>query len=235
MTEEEAIQIAEYVAAACPAQRFNEYTPDVWGELLAPYTVDEARSAAIAVARRQTFVSPAEIITEIRDRRAERIAAANLVYDGNPLETGAQFATSLRALLAAAADGHTPPQSIRTSLGTTERPALPAGTPTTGRAAAVLAAVGQAVPRTRDGVVNPRAVACRRCSALPGTSCTTNGKRRADAHPARLDDARRIAAGLPPVDPDAALLEETRIREASAAALAKQPATATADHDEDDS
>ncbi|MFJ4009418.1 hypothetical protein [Streptomyces sp. NPDC090026] len=221
MTEEEAIQIAEYVAAACPAQRFNEYTPDVWGELLAPYTVDEARSAAIAVARRQTFVSPAEIITEIKTRRADRIDQANLVYDGNPLETGAESANSLRALLAAAADGHTPPQSIRASLGTADRPALPAGTRPTGRAAAVLATIGQAVPRTRDGVVNPRAIPCPICAALPGTSCTTRGRRRQDVHPSRLDAARRTAAGLPPADPDTARRDEEQIRAASAAAAAR--------------
>ncbi|MEU0087222.1 hypothetical protein [Streptomyces sp. NPDC006274] len=227
MTEEEAVQIAEYVAAACPAQKFGEYTPDVWGEILKPYAVDEARAAVIAVARRRPFVSPAEIVTEIRERRAERIELANVVYDGNPLETGAESAASVRELITAAADGRTPPQSIQAALGTADRPALPAGTEPTGRAAAVLAAVGKALPRVRDGVVNPRAVACRSCSALPGTSCTTRGRRRQDVHPSRLDDARRDAAGLPPLDPAEEQREQERRRAASAAALAAQPAPTT--------
>ena len=94
MTEEEAVQIAEYVQAACPAQKFGEYTPDVWGEILAPYDVDEARAAVIAVARRQPFVSPAEIVTEIRERRAERIEQANIVIDGDPTHTGAESAAA---------------------------------------------------------------------------------------------------------------------------------------------
>ncbi|MFE7128918.1 hypothetical protein [Streptomyces sp. NPDC057617] len=223
MTEEEAIQIAEYVAAACPAQKFGEYTPDVWGEILKPYNPDEAREAVIAVARRQRFVSPAEIVTEIRERRAERIALANPVYDGNPNETGAESGQSMRALIRAAADGQTPPQAIAASVGH-GRPELTSGTPTTGRAAAVLASVGKALPRVREGVVNPRAVPCRACQALPGTSCTTRGRRRADVHPARLDDARRAAAGLPPVDPAEDAREIERRRAASAVHAITTPA-----------
>ncbi|WP_267244391.1 hypothetical protein [Streptomyces sp. PR69] len=229
MTEEEAVQIAEYVAAACPAQKFGEYTPDVWGEILAPYSINEARAAVIAVARRQPFVSPAEIVTEIRDRRAERIAAANLVYDGDPDETGLDSARNLRALTAAAASGQRPPQTIRASLGTADRPALPPGSRPSGRAAAVLDAIGQALPHRRDGVTNVLAIPCRRCHAQPGRTCITNGRRRRDVHPARLDDARRAAAGLPPIDPDDDLREQERRRAASAAALANQPPTAYED------
>ncbi|MGW6461021.1 zinc finger domain-containing protein [Streptomyces sp. NPDC055078] len=224
MTEEEAVQIAEYVAAACPAQKFGEYTPDVWGEILAPYAVDEARAAVIAIARRQPWISPAEIVTEIKERRAERIELANVVYDGTPGETGAESAASVRALITAAADGRTPPQSIRASLGTADRPALPPGTPATGRAAAVLATVGQAIPRVREGVVNVLAVVCRVCGATPGAGCRTNGRRRADAHPTRLDDARRAAAGLPPVDPAEDAREQDRRLAASAHAAARAAA-----------
>ncbi|MGW5408977.1 zinc finger domain-containing protein [Streptomyces spiralis] len=224
MTEEEAVQIAEYVAAACPAQKFGEYTPDVWGEILAPYAVDEARAAVIAVARRQPFVSPAEIVTEIRERRAERIALANVVYDGDPAETGAESAANLREIVRAAGDGLTGPSSIRASLGAADRPALPPGAdhaPPRGRAAAILAAVGKAPPRVREGVVNARGIPCQSCGALAGTSCTTRGRRRQDVHPSRLDDARRAAAGLPPTDPTAELEAQARIQAASAAALAR--------------
>ncbi|MFS4107508.1 hypothetical protein [Streptomyces sp. PD-S100-1] len=225
MTEEEAVQIAEYVAAACPAQKFGEYTPDVWGEILAPYDVVEARAAVIAIARRQPFISPAEIVTEIRERRAERIALANVVYDGDPAETGAASAANIRALVRAAGDGLTGPSSIRASLGAADRPALPPGddhAPPRGRAAAVLAAVGKTLPQVREGVVNVRAVPCQTCSALPGVSCTTRGRRRQDPHPRRLDDARRAAAGLPPAAPDEDLQRQAGIKAASAAALARQ-------------
>ena len=219
MTEEEAVQIAEYVQAACPAQKFGEYTPDVWGEILAPYDVDEARAAVIAVARRQPFVSPAEIVTEIRERRAERIEQANIVIDGDPTHTGAESAAALREIIRAAGDGLLGPASIRASLGAAERPALPPGAdhgPYAGRAAAVRAAIGM-MPADRDPSVDPRGRACRRCGAAPGSSCTTRGRRLQDVHPIRLEDTRRAAAGLPLLDLDA---DEARIKAASAAALA---------------
>jgi hypothetical protein len=222
VTQDDAILLLEYVSAACPAQRIGEYTPDVWGELLAPYDLDDARRAVMAVASRQPFISPAEIITEIRERRAERIELAHVVYDGNPLETGAESAAARRELLRAAGDGHLPPRTVTAALGRADVPALPPGTadPAPSRVAAVLAGVGQSVPRVRDGVINPRAIACRICQALPGTSCTTRGRRRIDVHPARLDDARRIAAGLPPADPEEDRQEQERIRTAAAEHLA---------------
>ena len=89
MNSQEATALCAYVHQLCPQQRFNEHTPDVWGDVLGPYSLDDARAAVVAVASRQAFVAPAEIITEIKARRAERIELANVVYDGNPLETGA--------------------------------------------------------------------------------------------------------------------------------------------------
>ncbi|XMN09347.1 hypothetical protein ACK8N7_26555 [Streptomyces griseobrunneus] len=222
MTPEEAILVAKYVASVCPQQRFNEHTPDVWGDILAPYTVDDARAAVITVAARQAFVAPAEIVTEIKARRAERIELAHVVYDGNPLETGAQSAASRRALITAAADGLLPARTPAAALGTADRLALPPGAPGpyTNRVAAARAAVGQALPTAREGVVNPRAISCRICQALPGTSCTVRGRRMKDPHPARLDDAKRRAAGLPPTDPAQDRVAEDRIRAATAALAA---------------
>ncbi|MFD3646345.1 hypothetical protein ACFWUT_23495 [Streptomyces cyaneofuscatus] len=226
MTQDEAILLLEYVVAACPAQRIGEFTPDVWGELFAPYSLDEARTAVLTVAARQPFVAPADVITEIKARREERIELAHVVYDGNPLETGAQSAASRRALIAAAADGLLPPRTPAAALGTADRLALPPGEPGpyTNRVAAARAAVGQGIPTAREGVVNPRAIPCRICQALPGTSCEVRGRRMRDVHPARLDDAKRRAAGLPPVDPAEDRAAEDRIR-AATAALAAQAVT----------
>ncbi|WP_328425951.1 zinc finger domain-containing protein [Streptomyces sp. NBC_00443] len=221
MTEEEAVQIAEYVQAACPAQKFGEYTPDVWGEILAPYDVDEARAAVIVIAGRQRFIAPADIITEVKARRAERIELANIVYDGNPLETGAQSAAAIREIIRAAGDGLTGPSSISRALGAGDRLALPPGDdhgPYSGRAAAARAAIGK-MPADRDTTKDPRGRACRRCGAAPGTSCIIGGRRSRDVHPVRLEDTKRAAAGLPLLDHDQ---EQARIRAASAAALAHE-------------
>ncbi|WP_432041458.1 hypothetical protein [Streptomyces cadmiisoli] len=219
MTQDEAVLLLEYVAAACPAQRIGEFTPDVWGELFAPYSLDEARAAVIVVASQQPFVAPADVITEIKARRAERIELANIVIDGDPTQTGAESAAALREIIRAAGDGLTGPSSIRASLGAGDRLALPPGAdhgPYEGRAAAARAAIGK-MPADRDPSKDPRGRACRKCGAAAGTSCTTSGRRRQDVHPIRLEDTKRAAAGLPLLDHDEA---EARIKAAAAAALA---------------
>lgn len=220
MNSQEATALCAYVHQLCPQQRFNEHTPDVWGDVLGPYTFDDARAAVVAVASRQAFVAPAEIVAEIKARRAERIELANVVYDGDPLETGAESAAAIREIIRAAGDGLLGPSSIRASLGAAERLALPPGAdhgPYAGRAAAVRAAIGK-MPADRDPSVDPRGRACRRCGAAPGSSCTTGGRRRRDVHPIRLEDTQRAAAGLPLLDHDQT---EARIKAASAAALAR--------------
>lgn len=221
MTQDEAIMLLEYVAAACPAQRIGEFTPDVWGELFAPYSLDESRTAVLVVARQQPFIAPADVIAEIKARRAERIELANIVYDGDPLETGAESAAALREIIRAAGDGLTGPSSISKALGAGDRLALPPGAdhgPYEGRAAAARAAIGK-MPSGGDRSKDPRGRACRRCGAAPGSSCTTNGQRRRDVHPIRLEDTQRAAAGLPLLDHDQ---EQARIKAASAAALARE-------------
>ena len=221
MTEEEAIDLTEYVQAACPAQKFGEYTPDVWGEVLAPYSLDEARAAVIVLAGRLRFISPSDIIAEVKDRRAERIELANVVIDGDPSHTGAESAAALREIIRAAGDGLTGPSSISKALGSGDRLALPPGADHgsySGRAAAARAAIGK-MPANRDTTKDPRGRACRKCGAAPGASCTTNGQRRKDVHPVRLEDTKRAAAGLPLVDHDQ---EQARIKAASAAALARE-------------
>ncbi|MFF3310529.1 hypothetical protein [Streptomyces sp. NPDC002952] len=221
MTPKEAVLIAKYVASLCPQQRFNEHTPNAWGNVLAPYAFEEAQAAVDAVSARQAFVAPSEIITEIKARRAERIELANIVVDGDPTQTGAESAAALREIIRAAGDGLTGPSSIRASLGAGDHLALPPGAdhgPYEGRAAAARAAIGK-MPAGRDATHDPRGRACRRCGAAPGNSCTAGKRRLKDPHPVRLEDTKRAAAGLPLLDLDA---EQDRIRAAAAAALALQ-------------
>lgn len=227
MTPTEAVEIAAYVAALCPAQKFSEFTADTWGDVLAEYDRDEARAAVVAVAKRQPFIAPAEIIAEIRTVRAARIAAANLVYDGDPTESGAESGLSLRALIRTAADGYTAPAAIGGRLRAITSGEQPPEQPT-GRARALLGSVGQHLPTVREGVVNPRAVACPlpKCLARPGASCRTSGRSRVDVHPARLEDAQRAAAGLPPADPAERAREEASRRAAAAHAAAAAPVPA---------
>jgi hypothetical protein len=74
MTPDEAVILARYVRALCPQQKFDEYTPDAWHDVLRGYLLDEARTAAALIAGRQAFVAPGEIATEIRRTRAALVS-----------------------------------------------------------------------------------------------------------------------------------------------------------------
>lgn len=66
--------MAKYIAACCPQQAIDEFTPDVWHDLLGAYSLGECHAAAKIVVSRQPFCAPSEIIAEVRKARA--IAAA---------------------------------------------------------------------------------------------------------------------------------------------------------------
>ena len=75
MNREDAIRLCRYVAAACPQQKFDDYTPNVWADILedVDLTLDEGRRAVVAIKHRQPFVDPSEIIAEAHSTRARRI------------------------------------------------------------------------------------------------------------------------------------------------------------------
>ncbi|MEU1088902.1 hypothetical protein ABZ401_19065 [Streptomyces sp. NPDC005892] len=110
MTEEETVVLARYVRALCPQQKFDEYTPDAWHDVLGEWPLPAARAAAAAVARKQPFVSPAEIIAEIRkqrDAKADSFQGPGLpaeVPDADPDDVPAYLA-ALRAQRTRAAEG----------------------------------------------------------------------------------------------------------------------------------
>ena len=74
MTPDEAVALCRFTAACCPQQKFDAYTPDAWGLLLADVRFIDAKDAVVKVARKQPWVSPAEIIAEVKKARAKRIA-----------------------------------------------------------------------------------------------------------------------------------------------------------------
>jgi hypothetical protein len=69
MNKRETGLLLAYVIGACPQQQVNDLTPDAWHDILGHLEYAECREAARAVAARQPFVAPAEIIREIADRR----------------------------------------------------------------------------------------------------------------------------------------------------------------------
>jgi hypothetical protein len=104
MTPEETILLCRYVRACCPQQAMDEYTPDVWCDLLGDLTLTDCREAVRNVAGRQPFVAPAEIRTEVRRLRGGRLEGFQYApVDGD--KDPQVYLAALRAQRAAVADG----------------------------------------------------------------------------------------------------------------------------------
>lgn len=120
MTPAEAVILVRYVRALCPQQKFDEYTPDAWHDLLGHYDFDACKTAAVQLARRQPFIAPAELITEVRRERDKRLA--NFQYEPeNGDDHPREYLRRLRAQIADVADGRRPaeltPGGPRTEVG----------------------------------------------------------------------------------------------------------------------
>lgn len=157
MNPAEAVVLTRYVKALCPQQKIDKYTPDAWHDLLGHLPLDEARTAAATVAARQPFVSPSEIIGEIRARHDG--LARDFQGPGLPAEIPDADPDDVSGYLAA----------IRT-----QRTRAAHGHPTARRPVAELvAAVGRDIPPEvitlrRPG---PLGVECPNCHAAVGRSC----------------------------------------------------------------
>jgi hypothetical protein len=81
MNTAESLTLCRYVKAACPQQAFDEYTPDAWHDLLGDLRFIDCKDAARTITQRQPFCAPAEIRSEVRRIRADRIAKAEHSFD----------------------------------------------------------------------------------------------------------------------------------------------------------
>jgi hypothetical protein len=192
MNPKETVILTRYVKALCPQQKIDEYTPDAWHDVLADFGLDTARAAAATVARKQPFVSPAEIVAEIRKQRDDRAAdyqgpgLSPDIPDADPDDIPA-YLSALRGLRTRAADG----------IEMKRRPI-----------AELVAGIGQPIPGEIADVRRPGPLGsdCPRCSAPIGRPCRTpNGKERAP-HPARSGEL---------ADPEAEAAEFERRRAAA--------------------
>jgi hypothetical protein len=218
----ETVHLARYVRAYCPQQKFDEYTPDAWHEVLHPYTLDEAKTAVRAlITEGAVFVAPGEILGRIRKHRAQLLDRHTEV---EPPQAGtlAGYRRGLLAERRAVASGQVPPNDIPPL-------ALTGGPHRT--VAQALADIGRDIPPDApdpEAVAQARAIAraagiygidCPTCQAPIGHRCRRGplGKTRPTAHPER----RRAAAGQMPTEEEqaAAQAEVRRRQEASRRAL----------------
>lgn len=175
MIEEEAVLLARYVRAICPQQKFDEYTADVWFDLLQDHELDECKQAAVTLGRTQPFIAPSEIIAEVRRHRETRLR--DFEYLPDPDETPTQYLANRRRQIAAVAAGHrapalpAPPRADRPTVDTDQIGRIPGAEP-------------KAKP-----AVTARDIRCPYCKADPGKPCKTGvlGRRMVDVHPSRAD------------------------------------------------
>ena len=202
MNSREAVLLVRYVRALCPSQKIDEFTPDAWFDILAAYDLDACRSACAALAHRQPFIAPSEIITEVRRERRARLE--NFAYEPPPVEQDPRYIQRLRGQLRAVASGEVP--------APTTAPML-AGGPHDD-VVDRLAGVGRNIPAEEIRRPGSLGVECTRCRARIGRPCTTPRGKRRNPHP-----ERSAAAGVPgsvaPLDPEVARVEAERRRLAS--------------------
>jgi hypothetical protein len=198
MTPDETVVLARYVRALCPQQKFDEYTPDAWHDVLADFDLTDARTAAATVARKQPFVSPAEIVAQIRKQRDDRAAdyqgpgLSVDIPDADPDDVPA-YLSALRGLRTRAADG----------IEMKRRPV-----------AELIAGIGQPIPDEVADVRRPGPLGsgCPRCSAPVGRPCRTPGGKERAPHPVRGGEL---------ADPEAEAAEFERRRTAARDRLAR--------------
>lgn len=75
MNPTEALTLTRIVKAAFPAQRFDEFTIDVWADALKHEDFGACREAITRLVTRQTFASVAEIIAETKAHRRDAYRA----------------------------------------------------------------------------------------------------------------------------------------------------------------
>ncbi len=109
MTPREMVVLARYVKACCPHQPIDEYTPDAWFEIIGDLDFNDCRQAVKAIVSRQPFCAPAEIKTEVKRVREDRVKAQPL--PAPPSEPG-PYVDQLRTSIKQVADGFRPPPAI---------------------------------------------------------------------------------------------------------------------------
>ncbi|MGW0933152.1 zinc finger domain-containing protein [Streptomyces sp. NPDC002644] len=181
MTPDEIVVLARYVRALCPAQKFDEYTPDAWADLFGgtPYSLADCRQGAARAAAKKPFVSPAEIIAEVKQLREERLETFQ--YEPVPGDDDTTvYLAAYRQQRAACADGTRPPVLALTG---TRRPELEAAVKTLGGSLAD----GQQPDHPFADRRGPLGVECPKCRAAIGRPCRTPApfRRERPTHPAR--------------------------------------------------
>jgi hypothetical protein len=101
----ETSRLCRLIEQISPAQKFNEETPAAWFVLLEEVTLADALEAAKALAKRQPYIAPADLVNESRRIRTHRLDDVGVPTPNVDPDDAGAFAEELRALTAAVASG----------------------------------------------------------------------------------------------------------------------------------
>lgn len=78
MTPDETAQLLSFVTAVTPSQKVNAFTGRAWAVVLDDISYADAYAAVVALAKKQSYISPSEVRLEVARRRHDR-ASRHLV------------------------------------------------------------------------------------------------------------------------------------------------------------
>lgn len=105
MNATETAKLCAAIAQSAPAQRFDDDTPAFWAVLLEDVRYEDAREAVVRLLKRQPFVAPADIITEVKRIRRDRLEHSDRILPDVDPDDVAGWLAARRTGLAAMADG----------------------------------------------------------------------------------------------------------------------------------
>lgn len=112
MNREEAAKLVRLVRAVAPAQKIDEFTPDVWAVVLDDIKLTDATQAVKQLARRQPYIGTSDIVGEVKKIRTERLqhieTAVTLHSDLPQAESGADYARARKEFVRRMANGEIP-------------------------------------------------------------------------------------------------------------------------------
>jgi len=94
--------ITRAIKALCPAQKWDEYTPDLWLQVLGEVPYADAAAALGRLGGRQPWIGPADIKADFKAVARRRLDAVDVCP--NPVE-GVEYHDELRTVRRAIAEG----------------------------------------------------------------------------------------------------------------------------------
>lgn len=113
MNAQEAAALCRFTKSCCPAQKFDEYSPDAWHLILDDIDFGPAKDAIVALSKAQVFIAPAEIRSEVSRHYREATVSLNHIIPPQELaDLPAREHAWVRELRRAFVNGATERQAV---------------------------------------------------------------------------------------------------------------------------